>query len=110
MKARSIGLAQLSSENFPIAKYASNITITPDTIPTIKLVRNTINTPIASYFGGARSSSAEILSRFSTRVSIRKNKENGSDRDEYICDIQNGKIFHRDKVYDMSDKDALIGM
>lgn len=94
IKTSSMGDAPLSRENLPIAKYASKITITHAIIPTINVISNTISTPIPSYLGGPRSSSAERLSRFSIVVSIGKNKENGSDRDEYICDIQNGKIFH----------------
>ncbi len=63
--ARSIGEAPLSRENFPIEKSAKRRIMAPDTTQTIIPVRNIINTPIESYFGGPRNSSAERLSMFS---------------------------------------------
>jgi hypothetical protein len=110
MNTRRSGEAPLSSENFPIAKYASNMTMIPEITPVIIEERKTINIPTPSYFGGPRSSSAERLSMFSFIVGIGEYDEEGSYRDKYIRKVQNSKIFHRDEIYHMSDKDAFISM
>lgn len=110
IKTRRRGEAPLSSENFPIAKYESNITTTPAITQVMSAERNTIKIPVASYFGGPRSSSVVRLSMFSVIVAIRKKYEECSYRYEYICKVQNGKIFHCNEVYDMSDKNTFIGM
>jgi hypothetical protein len=110
IKASKSGDAPLSSENFPIAKYARSTTIIPVITPVINVERSTINTHTPSYFGGQRSSSAERLSMFSFIVGIGEYDEEGSYRDKYIRKVQNSKIFHCDEVYNMSDKYPLISM
>ena len=106
----SRGDAPLSSENFPIAKYANRITMTQAITHVIRADRNTMKRPTVSYFGGPRSSSVVRLSMFSVIVDIGVDDEKCSYRNKYIRNIQNGKIFNRDKVYHMSDENTLICM
>lgn len=107
--ARIIGEAHVSREKFPIAKYASMTIMTPERTQTMSPVRRIMRIPTASYFGGPRSSSGVSLSMFS-REDIGEYDEKCSDRDKYICKVHNSKIFYRDEIDNMTDKDAFIGM
>ena len=84
--------------------------ITPESAPTMSAVRNTISTPTASYFGGARNSSAERLSMFSMEEDMGEKEKKCSDRYKYICEVQDCKIFYYDKIHHSSDKDTLVSM
>ena len=84
--------------------------ITPESAPTMSAVRNTISTPTASYFGGARNSSAERLSMFSMEEDMGEKEKKCSDRYEYICEVQDCKIFYYDKIYHSSHEDPLVSM
>lgn len=107
--ASSIGETPVSSEKFPSVRYAHNRIITPTTTPTISEEMIAISTPIASYFGGARSSSGVRLSAFSKEDIETKNKKS-TYRDKYICKVQNSKIFYRDEVDHMSIYDPFMCM
>lgn len=76
---------------------------------TINEVISAIKTLIASYFGGARISSGVRLSMFSGE-SIRTKYKKSTNWDKYICKVQNGKVFYRDKIHHISMKNPFIGM
>ena len=69
--------------------------------------------PIRSTFGGPRTSSVltDILSRvvFCIDEIVRDNTKSPY-RDKYIRKVQDCKVFYCDKVDNVSDEDALIGM
>jgi len=64
--ARSIGETQLSSEKFPIERYATRRIMTPDTTEMMSADMVTIATPRPSYFGGVSVSSRDVLSGLSS--------------------------------------------
>jgi hypothetical protein len=107
--ARIIGEAPVWREKFPIAKYANMTIMTPESTQTMSPVRRIMRIPTASYFGGPRSSSGVSLSMFSSDT-IEEYDEKCSDRDKYICKIQNSKVFYRDEIDNISDEDTLIGV
>ncbi len=107
----SIEEAPLWRENSQIEKYTRINTPTPTRSPITREKNVMSPSPKISILGGPRISSGVRLAISSVFGSdIRENKEKNSDRDKYICKVQNSKIFHCNKIYHMSDKYSFICM